>query len=110
MGAIDAADEIVSFSKTPQKRGHAAFGAKFMQVEMHITVDEVEASGVSANTRVSISATATTDDTAAMNTLVRCVEATLAELLYYWQIGAVRSIADAHDCASMAGNAHLVLY
>lgn len=79
-----------------------------MKVEMYITVDEVEASGVSASTRASISATATTDDTAAMNTLVRCVEATVQQLLHYWQNKWVRSIADAHDCASMSGNAHLV--
>lgn len=41
------------------------------QVEIYVVVDEVEASGVSASTRATISATSTMDSKAAMNTLVR---------------------------------------
>lgn len=42
-----------------------------MQVEIYLDVEEVEAVGVSASTRTAISATATTDNASAMNTLVR---------------------------------------
>lgn len=41
------------------------------QVEVFITVDEVLALGTSASSRISITATATTDASSAMNTLVR---------------------------------------
>ncbi|CAM9500688.1 unnamed protein product [Scytosiphon promiscuus] len=40
-----------------------------LEVEIYVVVDEVEATGVSASTRTSITATATTDEASVMNTL-----------------------------------------
>ena len=42
-----------------------------VQVEFYVSVDDVEALGVSAATRSTIGATATADDASAMNTVVR---------------------------------------
>ena len=47
------------------------FHSALVQVEIYVTVDDVDALGASAATRSTISATATADTTSAMNTLVR---------------------------------------
>ncbi|CAM9499220.1 unnamed protein product [Ectocarpus sp. 4 AP-2014] len=42
---------------------------RILEVEIYVTVDEVEATGVSASTRASVTATASADSSSAMNTL-----------------------------------------
>lgn len=46
------------------------------QVEIYVEVDQVEPIGVSASTRVNITATATTDEASVMYTLVRQLNGT----------------------------------
>lgn len=67
------------------------------QAEVYLVVEEVETSGVSVNTRATITATAMTDTASAMNTVVRCITGIAIQRLRERPISTPLSSLSAHQ-------------